>query len=295
MRDFRIRCSAIGTLMSGSIYPTLTKELQGIYAKEKAGKALTENQQKKKDAYEHGLQNPELPQGVKTYLKTWWKERKYGYVHEGKKVLRRKEFTSKYTDKGNKKEEDSIDFIAEALGYGYLEKYEGPRLRNEYIEGECDVLLPNVVIDNKCSWDCFTFPLFDDEPNTDYWWQGQGYMILTGRREYVLVYTLMDMPEDMLIKECYIQAKIRGMEEVDADLYLEVKAKHTYSNLPNDLRVKAYYFPYEESAEQQIIERVKLARKYLQSLEVNNLIHMDKKGSINRKERLDTPLDARAA
>ena len=158
MQDFKIRCSAIGKLMSGNIRPNLTDELSKIYAKVEQDKSLTKLQKEKKDKYEYGCNNPELPKGVKTYLEDWHKEREY---------KRRKEFSSKYTDKGNAVEDDAIDFIGEALGLGFLMKNE-EQFNNDFIQGTPDVIYNAVVIDNKSSWDCFTFPLYYNAiPNKD--------------------------------------------------------------------------------------------------------------------------------
>ena len=73
-------------------------------------------------------------------------------------------------------EDNSIDLIAEVLGYGMLFKNE-QYFEDDHLTGTPDIIIPkkDTVIDAKSSWDIFTFPLFDTSvPNMDYWWQGQG-------------------------------------------------------------------------------------------------------------------------
>lgn len=282
MDKFRISCSQISKLMSGSIYPTLTKELQGIIAKEKAGlKALTTLQQEKLDTYKKKLNKPELPQGAKTYIEDWYKGRLYG---------KRKEFSSKYTEKGNRTEKDAIDFIADVLDFGYLDK-NTDRFYSEYIEGEPDVIIPEIIIDNKSSWDCFTFPLYEDKIKPEYWWQGQGYMILTKRKKYILAYTLMDMPLKMLNRLVISESRNRGMDDVTEELYLEMKDKYSYSHLADELRIKAYHFDLDPSVEEKIIERVKMARKYIEQ-ELKPKYQMVYMKSINEVEKKLTLSDS---
>jgi len=267
--------------MAGDIYPTLTSAIKAIQSKVEAGKKLTELQQAALDKYELALNSPELPKGVKTYLEGWHKEQEY---------KRRKEFKSKYTDKGNAVEDDAIDFIGEALGFGFLMKNE-EHFGNGFIQGTPDVIFNDLVIDNKSSWDCFTFPLYEDSISSDYWWQAQGYMILTGRSKYLLAYTLMDLTdEDALMREAWNAARAAGLDEVDEDLYLSVKAKHTYSDLPDHKRIKAYFFNKAEEAESQITERVKLARLYIDSLKYNNIIEYSK-GEIVKRSSLQVEND----
>lgn len=254
---FKIRASQISKIMGGEIYPSLTKSVQSCLTKLEKGLKLTDIQQETYDKYQQGIQNPTLPQGAKTYVEDWYKTRLYD---------RRKEFKSKYTDKGNAVEDEAIILIEEALKFDFLIKNDHRYNDHPYIEGEPDVITALYIIDNKSSWDCFTFPLFKDKIDNDYWCQGQGYMILTGLKKYILVYTLMDMPEKIIDKLCFFEARDRGMDEVTQDLYLEVKQRHTYSHLPNKLRVKPYYFDYEEGYEEKVIERVKLCREYLSTL-----------------------------
>ena len=140
------------------------------------GKIMTEPRQKTRKG--------ELSETAKSYCENWLKSHLYG---------KKKLFTSKYSDKGNIVEDDSIAYIEIALKWDdeFVIKNEVKK-EDEYIKGICDVNLRRKIIDTKNSYDCFTFPLFDEEiPDSDYDWQGQGYMELYGKSECEIIYVLM--------------------------------------------------------------------------------------------------------
>ena len=105
---------------------------------------------------------------AQSYCEQWLKEQIY---------QRRYELTSKYTNKGNSVEQESIDFAASVLGWGMTFKNEQPA-HNDFMTGTADIVTMRVVRDMKNSWDCFTFTLFDDEPTKDNILLVQGYMEL---------------------------------------------------------------------------------------------------------------------
>lgn len=254
MKEFKIRCSAIGKIMAGTI--GLTEKQTELYNELSAKPTLTIKQaETKADLYAKSL-NKELPQTAKSYCEEWLKEQLY---------QRRKEFSNKYTQKGLIVEDNSIDFIAERLGYGMLFKNE-KHYSNEFIEGTPDIVV-NKAIDAKNSWDVFTFPLFDTEiPNMDYWWQGQGYMELTGLKQYVLAYVLSDTPDNLIEREIRSYCYQNGIEDIDSDLYEMFHAKMTYQDVKPELKFKKFEFAYDTEAIKRIEERVKLCRKYIETL-----------------------------
>ena len=218
MKEFKIRCSQIGKIMSAS------------------GKLID---------------------GNKSYCETWLKEQLYG---------RRKEFTSKTTEKGNIVEDESIDFIGEMLDLGFVFKNE-KHFENEYMTGTPDILLPDLIIDAKNSWDCFTFPLFEDElPTKDYYWQAQGYMHLTGIKKYKVVYVLSDTPLNIIEKEAYWYCKNNGYDDLDMDIFKQFEEKMTYKNIPNNLKIKSFDIEKNEEDIKKAIEKVTFCREYIKSL-----------------------------
>ena len=198
-----------------------------------------------------------LSEGAKTYCEDWLKEQLY---------KRRKEFTSKYTDKGNVMEDNSLDFIAERLKYGILIKNE-KRYENDFMTGTPDVVLENVLIDVKNSWDCFTFPRFAKEiPNKDYYWQAQSYMELTGVDKYKLIYVLSDTPKHLIEREAFFYAKNNGYEELSSEMYDEFEKKMTYGDIDNKDKIKVFDIDRNDEDIDFIMEQVVKCRNFINGL-----------------------------
>lgn len=215
MKEFKIRCSAIGQIMSAS---------------------------------------GQLIDGNKTYCDTWIKEQLYG---------RKKEFTSKTTQKGNIVEDNSIDFIADQLKLGFLLKNE-KHYEDAFMAGTPDIVIKDLIIDAKNSWDCFTFPLFEEKlPSTAYYWQAQGYMNLTGIDKYKVAYVLSDTPQNLIERDAYWHCMNNGYDDLDIDIYKEFETKMTYSNISNKLKLKVFDIQKNESDIQKIKDKVIMCREYI--------------------------------
>lgn len=190
-------------------------------------KPLTDNMLKELVELEANHNNPELPQTCKTYLQEW-------YAND-EDIIR-----SKYTDKGEYVEDDLIDFAVEKLGFGIGEKNR-TRISDEYFTGECDVDLPECVIDVKASWNRKTLQE-QAIKKIDYYYKIQliVYCHLYRKPKGILFYGLMDTPEDVNY----------GNEIL-------------YNNMPDNERWVAY----EVLANPELIEFIKLrvieCRKYL--------------------------------
>ena len=221
MIPFKIRCSAIGQIMT--------------------------NARKK----------GELSKTTQSYLDLWIKEKIYD---------RRKQIQSKYLDKGNMCEDESIKFISQYLGMKGLAKNE-MFFTDEYMTGTPDLIIKgedlkfadsDLVIDVKNSWDFSTFPLFyDNVPNKDYYYQAQGYMNLTGATDYILIYTLMNTPESLVKKE------YKFSDAVDYDEF----AKHyNYDNVANKYRIKVFDIKRDDEVIEQINQRVIECRGYIDNI-----------------------------
>lgn len=162
-----------------------------------------------------------------SYVQDWYKEQIYGV---------KKNIDNKYLRKGISVEDKAIEYAATELGWLFAEKNE------EYFEdshfcGTPDVILDDTIIDIKSSWDCFTFPLFEDEiPNEDYYYQLQTYMALTGLKKAQLVYVLMDTPESI---------------ERDAVSYESVESKY---------RIKIFDVDYDEEVVESMRDKVQYVR-----------------------------------
>lgn len=166
-----------------------------------------------------------------SFIDTWAKEQLYN---------RKKEFTSKYTIKGNINEDESIDFVSDFLNLGFIVKNE-KHFENDYLTGTPDIILPDLLIDVKNSWDCFTFPFFTNKiPNDDYYYQAQGYMELTGINKFKLVYTLTDTPFYLIEHEFKRYCYTNGYELEDTDLLEKFVEKMTYKDIPIEKKIKIF-------------------------------------------------------
>jgi hypothetical protein len=221
MKNFKIRCSQIGKIMT--------------------------NARSKTDI---------LSATCKTYLEDWYKEQLYD---------RKKEVVSKYMDKGNIMEDDSIDFIANNFKLGLLIKND-QYFENDFMCGTPDLILDDLVIDVKNSWDCFTFPLFENEVNYDYYLQLHGYMALTGKLKAKLIYTLMDMPESIIEKEWISNCYRTGQDKTNYNDLQEFSRKYKWDNIPSPLRIKAFDINYNPEVIDQVNSRVLECRTYLNRL-----------------------------
>lgn len=248
---FKIRASACGHIMGGVIGLTESqeKEYNTLVNKD----SVTTKQGEKLALLITKKQNPELPAGAKTYCKDWLKGQLYN---------RRKEIHSKYLNKGNDVEDQSINYVAEKLGYGMLFK-NSKQFSNDFMQGEPDVILSDTVIDVKNSWDFTTFPLFETEvPNMDYYWQGQQYMELTGKKKFKLVYTLIDTPEYLIEREFNSYCWLNNIDQ-DQDIYDDFVARMTYPDVDDSLKIKVFDFEYNESDVKDIYTRVEMCRDYI--------------------------------
>lgn len=256
MRTFKIRCSKIGIIMSGSIRLSIAQEsnYQKLLTKEK----LTDTQQATFDSLKNKRENPQLPTGVKTYIKDWLKTRPEFYN-------RSKSFSNKYTKKGNQNEDQSIELVSRYLDLGMIFKNE-KHFSNKFMTGTPDIILSNPVIDVKNSWDEHTFPLFEEEiPESDYYWQAQGYMALTGKENYKLIYTLTDTPIKLIQKEAYWFC-INNDIEYDSEVFESFRERMTFSNLPDKLRIKIFDIKRNDEDIKLIKQRVELCRGYIKEL-----------------------------
>jgi len=199
----------------------------------------------------------QLSKTAQSYIQELVLEHKYGI---------KKEWSSRYTDKGNECEEDSITLANEVLNVGFIYKNE-EHFQNDYITGTPDVNTNEVLLDIKTSFDGTTFPFFEDEiPNKDYYYQLQGYMWLTGKEESLLVYCLTNTPiiivEDEIRRVHWKEHAIEESEEIRH----YVEAKHNFDHIPLEKRVKVFKIQKDEAVIEAIKEKIELAREYYNKL-----------------------------
>lgn len=218
MKEFKIRCSSIGEIMTdGKTKGTLGKTAQ-------------------------------------TYLKTWMLEQVYN---------RKKQVSTKYMDKGLIMEDENLDFAGMILGVT-LEKNQ-TYFNGDFITGTPDAITDDFLVELKSSWDFSTFPYFETEcPNSDYYWQVQGYLHLTGLMSAKLIYVLSDTPLNIINQECKSYCFKTGLS-FDDELPDFIQ-KMTYSDiLPSD-KIRIFDIDRNDEDIQRIIDRVKLCREYINQI-----------------------------
>jgi hypothetical protein len=202
-----------------------------------------------------------LSQTTKTYLQELAVQEVYGI---------RKEFSSRYTDKGNEVEELSIALCNDVLGLGFIYKNE-EHYSNEWISGTPDVNTNEILLDVKSSWDATTFPFFDTElKNKDYFYQLQGYMWLTDKEESLLCYCLIDTPLQIVEDEIRREHWKASLIEESLDLRAFVQAKHTFGHIPKEKRLKTFKIAKDEVVIESIKTRIEECREYYNEL-INKL------------------------
>ena len=202
-----------------------------------------------------------LSQTTKTYLQELAVQEVYGI---------RKEFSSRYTDKGNEVEELSIALCNDVLGLGFIYKNE-EHFSNDWITGTPDVNTNEILLDVKSSWDATTFPFFDTElKNKDYFYQLQGYLWLTNKTESLLCYCLIDTPLQIVEDEIRREHWKASLIEESLDLRAFVQAKHTFGHIPKEKRVKTFRIAKDDEVIESIKTRIEECREYYNEL-INKL------------------------
>lgn len=183
------RCSALSHLMTEARGAGITEKqletLAELQEKQKT-KPLTANQQQyladliaKRDA------PPSISDGVITHLIDVYLSERFG---------RKEDIKSKILDKGNEREEEAITTVSRVLKRFFTKNTE--RKSNEFIKGEWDLHIVKdgvfeETLDTKNAWSMHTFMRAKYKPLSDeYWWQGQGYMALTGAKKHTVCYCL---------------------------------------------------------------------------------------------------------
>ena len=204
-----------------------------------------------------------LSQTTKTYLLELAIGEKYG-IH--------KEFSSRYTDKGNQVEELSIALCNDVLDLGFIYKNED-HFTNDWVKGTPDVNTDEILLDVKSSWDAFTFfekVLDDDLKNKDYFYQLQGYMWLTGKEECLLCYCLIDTPLQIVEDEIRREHWKASLIEESLDLRAFVQSKHTFGHIPKEKRLKTFKIVKDDVVIENIKTRIEECREYYNEL-INKL------------------------
>lgn len=178
----------------------------------------------------------DLSAGAMTYCRELAKQAVYGYAPS---------ISSKYLDKGIIVESQSIALYNEVFFCNLRKNTE--RRENEWLSGECDIFAGERTIDIKSSWSVATFPAtVADAYDSDYEWQGRGYMMLWGVDRHEVAYCLVDTPDEII-----------GFDD---------ESLHRVEHIPAEMRITRVIYERDKALEEKIKIKVDAARKYIASI-----------------------------
>jgi len=257
MKEFKISSHSCSKIMAGDVGLTTAQE-QTLKEYSERTKPLTDNMIIERAKLISKRDNPQLPQGAKTYCENWFITQKYG---------RKKEWYNRYVEKGLAVEHLGIQMLSDMQGIELVKNEEF--FQNEFIQGSPDVIHNGIVFDIKSAWDIFTFPFFEKElPNPDYYYQLQCYMALTGCENASIVYCLIDTPKPIIqqeLKKLYFQSG-GTVEQWTPDTYKELEVNYRFDDIPESERIKEYPVEKNVAVIAKIGERVKMCRAYIETL-----------------------------
>lgn len=188
------------------------------------------------------------------------------YIEE--KTGRRKDLNNRYIRKGNEVEDNSIDLLSQIDDAFYVKNT--LRKRNGFIQGELDIDHEDldIIKDIKSSWDVYThYQNVLKSVNKIYWWQGQGYMWLWGRKFYEICYVLVNTPSGIVDDEKKRLLFSMGSDKAETEVYRkaceEVDFNSFYDDIPAKERVIKIPFSFDESIVERVKERVIACREWL--------------------------------
>jgi len=204
-----------------------------------------------------------LSETTKKYLAEVYASVKYG---------RKKDIVNKYIQKGLMVEEDAITLLSRLDKQMFLKNE--VHLKNDFIMGTPDIYEgpdiehAEVITDTKASWDIFTFFAAKTESiNKDYYWQGQGYMALTGAKLFKLRYCLVDTP-DVLINDAKRKfmwsAGILDENTITEEAFAEIEKNCLFNDIPIPERVHTIEIQYNQDDVNRLYMRIEDCRDYIQ-------------------------------
>ena len=177
-----------------------------------------------------------LSVGAKTAITKMAKEMVYGYDEP---------FSSKYTEKGLRVEDQSIDLLGSVLLKHFVKNKE--RRANDWITGEPDIITDDSIIDIKSSWSLATFPaLAEHGKDKGYEMQLRAYMWLFDKPKASIAYCLVTTPEDL-----------RKWED---------QSLHVVDHIIPELRVTLVHYERDTTIEDKIKLKVEAARQYFDEI-----------------------------
>lgn len=213
----------------------------------------------------------ELSKTAKTNLKSIYIKEKYG---------RDKDLKTKAIKKGLAVEEDSITLLSRVQKKLLVKNEE--RLSNEFITGLPDIYegesIHNAdsITDIKSSYDLHTFiNNIGEELDTDYYYQLQGYMALSGARVAYIAYCLVNTPQSIIDGAKYALLKSMDVISEESPEYIaeaiKLEKNMLFDDIAKEERVLIFEVQYNPDLVEKIYSKVVKAREYLAELEHTHL------------------------
>ncbi len=207
---------------------------------------------------------PSLTQGAKTYIREVFLRTAYGYqsVEQGKAQI-----------KGIEQETEALALYAKVKGLRVA--FKNPvRQTKGYLTGEADLVVDDLVVDVKTSWDAKTF--INADLSKQYEYQLRAYMLLYDLPRAELAYCLVDHPPELLqdeIRKALWQHNILDEatpegQEIAQAVIDRFQFSHR-EDMPPELRVKTYQLERDTEKEALLLEGVDMALEYYAGLTLN--------------------------
>lgn len=183
-----------------------------------------------------------------------------------------RDIVTKQMKKGIIAEESALTLLSRIDKKFYTKNEE--HKSNDWIMGTADIVEENSIIDNKCSWDAFSFlPKLIEPIDKDNYYQLVGYMWLWEKETGRISHTLVDTPANIIQGELY--RLLRSMDVVSEESPEYVRAAEKlvsnmkFDHLPMEQRVINYFVSRDDQfAEilEKIPAKVQKAREFLAEL-----------------------------
>lgn len=225
---FRFRCSSLGLIMTDAQSVDDQFVTEGIAVIQRKTKRTDEEK-----AILQAAKDASLSAGAKTFIESLAKEALYGFCEV---------VTGKYMDKGLIVEDESIELYNAVHFTDHKKNTE--RRNNDWITGECDIIVPSVKgVDIKSAWSLATFPATSAAGYDKlYEWQCRGYMMLWDVPLWEVAYCMVNTPDELIKYE---------QEEL-----------HYVDHIPEEMRVTVVRYERDMELEAKIIRKVQAAHRY---------------------------------
>jgi len=276
--DFKVRCSAIHSVLASSRSNPVLTEKQSIRLDELQAKDTLSDKMKEEMAEllvkkENGTKVI-LSDTCISYLMA-----EYAWKTQKIVSVTRELMDIPQLQKGVLVEADSLLLLCKVDGVLYTpninDKDERERVYNDYLSGEVDAYVGESIIgatcipDIKSIWDYPTFLCKIHEPlTTANDWQLKGYGDISGSKDLFVANCLINTPGNIIESLKFKLLKKLDVATEESPLFIEkwaiIERSMRFDNIPEHQRVfKKKVEPMTEFQKQQLYDRVKVCREWL--------------------------------